>query len=397
MATAQPAQHKDKSHQKKTRVFTSLGAFGLSALIHAIIFLFVGSVVIFEGKIPPVPFLGGIEPAEGSLDMMEEMPLLEEEPMELATDVPQDELLPPSDSMPSGEAVANLDVIAATTTNSAFTMPTSVSGPTLNTQSLTGSVRGSLKGKGPGTGKVRMGSLFGGRGLGATALSGYLYDFKQDEDKKPIRENYGAISKAFTDSWKLKEVERFYRSKDPLQVTQIFMPNMSADLAPKAFNVEKEVQPKAWMVHYQGKISPPHSGTFRLCGAADDVLIVRVDGDIVFDGSWSPGYSNADMSEVRQQIGKSFGHGKGMFAGKWMKMRAGDVYPIEIVLGEVPGGQFMAFLMVQEKGVEYKQNPAGYPILPVFQIMPTEIPDYQVNVKMGGFEVMDDGLIFGAP
>jgi hypothetical protein len=85
-----------------------------------------------------------------------------------------------------------------------------------------------------------------------------------------------------------------------------------------------------------------------------------------------------------------------MYAGKWMKLRKGDSMPIEIALGEVPGGHFMAFLMIEEKGEKYKQNSKGYPILPVFQLMPTEIPDYKVNEKWGGFEVEKEGIVFGA-
>jgi hypothetical protein len=373
-----------------------LSSMGIAIVIHVIIAVAVGSYVVFEGIVPVPFFESDFVDTSSQSSMIEEVPtLIEEEPLPTVASSQVETVQEEAGGSDAGPDMSDLITVSSSSLAPSFSMPTTAGNPALLSGNLFGG-SGTGEGDGIGKGKVKLGSLFGSRNLGGGALTGYLYDFKQNSDKEPIKFNYNTISRSFTDSWKDKDLKEYFRSDNPLEVTQIFMPNMPADLAPKAFEVEKDVQPKAWMIHYQGKISPPRSGTFRFCGGADDVLIVRVDGDIVFDGSWSEGYSNANMSEVRQKIGASFGHGPGMFAGKWMRMRAGDVYPIEIALGEVPGGYFMAFLMVQEKGVDYDQNPKGYPILPVLQLMPTEIPDYEVNQKYGGFEVMKDGIVFGA-
>lgn len=392
---SEPPTKKGEKGKKQRRInIPLLSSFGIALFVHLIIILAVGSYVVYEGIVPARFFESNF--VDGNQDsLMEEMPaLIEEEPLpqvqSTETEVVQEE------GGADAPDFSDLITVPAPTFTPSFSMPTATGNPGLIQGSLTGG-SGTGNGTGIGTGKVKLGSLFGSRGLGGAALQGHLYDFKQNNDGDPIgKPDYKTISRAFTDDWDEAVLEDYFKAPTTLSATQIFMPTIEASTAPAAFNVEDEVRPSAWMVHYKGEISPPHSGKFRLVGAADDVLIVRVNGKIVFDGSWSDGYSSADGTEVRKSIGESFGWGKGMLAGKWMTLRAGSTYPIEIALGEVPGGRFMAFLMVQEDGVNYKQNALGYPILPVFQLMPTELPDYQVNQKFGGFEVLEDGLVFGA-
>jgi hypothetical protein len=241
----------------------------------------VGSYVVYEG-IVPVPFFESdfVDTTQSAL--IDEVPtIIEDEPL------PQVETAEVQTVEEAGGSAApdmsDLITVTTATTSPAFSMPTTAGTPGVLKGSLLGGSGGG-SGGGIGKGKVKLGSLFGSRGLGGSALTGYFYDFKQDQDKKPIRHNYSTIAKAFTDSWNEKVLKEYYKSKDPLQVTQIFMPNMPADEAPKAFEVDKDCQPRAWMIHYKGKFAAPHNGTFRFAGAADDVLVVRVNNDIVFDG-----------------------------------------------------------------------------------------------------------------
>jgi hypothetical protein len=150
---------------------------------------------------------------------------------------------------------------------------------------------------------------------------------------------------------------------------------MSADAAPKAYGVEKYVQPKAWMAHYRGRVSPPKTGSFRFVGAGDDLMVVRIDGRIVLDcggskgsdfktdrpGSQAYGYRYKDDEWNLRQRG-------GFVVGNLMNLKAGLFYDIDIVFSEGPGGLFCAMLFFEEEGVTYAKDGNGNPILPIFRV-----------------------------
>jgi len=54
--------------------------------------------------------------------------------------------------------------------------------------------------------------------------------------------------------------------------------------------------------------------------------------------------------------------------GDWITLEAGKALPMEVVLSEIPGGNFQALLCVEVKGVEYPRNPFRKgPTLPIFK------------------------------
>jgi hypothetical protein len=364
-----------------------ISSMGIAIVIHVVIALAVGSYVVFEG-IVPLPFFQSdfVEAAPSS--MIEEVPtLIEEEPLPAVASAVVETVIQEEGGSDAPD-MSDLITVTSATSSPSFTMPTVAGNPGLISGRFTGGT-GTGQGTGIGRGKVKLGSFFGSKNIGPGVLTGYLYDFKQGSDKKPLgynKGNYAAISREFTDKWRPSILKDYYRTPEPLQLSQIIMPEMSASVAPDAFGVADEVQPSGWMAHYQGNITPPHSGAFRFCGHADDVLIVRVDEEVVFDGSLTEAYSNVAAS-VREGIGGS------VKAGKWIELQKGTVYPIEIIVGEVPGGGFQAYLMVQEKDKKYETHSSGYPILPPFQMIPTEIPE---EVIRRGIRILDEGLIFGA-
>lgn len=58
-----------------------------------------------------------------------------------------------------------------------------------------------------------------------------------------------------------------------------------------------------------------------------------------------------------------------------MQVTAGSSYNLEIVIGECPGGSFTAVLLLLKEGEDYKKDARGNPILPVFKLAPSQIPD----------------------
>jgi hypothetical protein len=133
---------------------------------------------------------------------------------------------------------------------------------------------------------------------------------------------------------------------------------MSANAAPKSFDVDGKVDPSLWFVHYKGKITAPFTGRFRFIGRADNLIAVRFDGKNVlvnglgmkvFDGAF-PGV-------------KLWPNEKHTSMSDWISVTLGQTYEMEVALSEW-GGQFFAVLFVEE---EHPQKPYPQGTLPVFQ------------------------------
>ncbi|WP_038169435.1 hypothetical protein [Verrucomicrobium sp. BvORR106] len=128
----------------------------------------------------------------------------------------------------------------------------------------TSSLMGGMAGSG-GFGKAGAGGGFGtGQGIGGVSgfapvtffgkrggdgLAGTLYDLKQDGDRKPIDynpNNYAAIiAKAAEKKFAPTAMKEYYHASQQMSFTFLTVPYMAAEEGPKAFNVEKEVQPRA--------------------------------------------------------------------------------------------------------------------------------------------------------
>lgn len=58
-----------------------------------------------------------------------------------------------------------------------------------------------------------------------------------------------------------------------------------------------------------------------------------------------------------------------------MTVSAGSSHSIDVLIGERPGSEFQASLLIEKEGVEYKKGGAGNPILPTFRVTDAKIPD----------------------
>ena len=211
---------------------------------------------------------------------------------------------------------------------------------------------------------------------GGGSLVGKFYDLKQLKNGTPSKldqqNGYPAeLSKFVNSGWNEVNLQKYFVGPNSLYTTQIFIPKMNADQGPLAFGLGGRVQPKMWVVHYKGNVVPTETGTFRFVGMADDVLVVRFNGRVVLDcGSNNPSghapqsfYASAGL-----QLDPKMGWYKGLGRGDPVQVKAGESYPMEILLGEWPGGDFKAWLMIEKEGVEYEKDTKGNPILPIFKL-----------------------------
>ncbi|MEO5712573.1 MAG: PA14 domain-containing protein [Luteolibacter sp.] len=208
-------------------------------------------------------------------------------------------------------------------------------------------------------------SMFGSSKRTAGALIGILYDFKQDQkrQKKPMgNKDFERAVAEFVDSgYDEGLLNKYYRVPRALYTTQLQIPTITADSAPKAFGVEKTVEPQKWMVHYKGQISAPEDGAYRFLGDSDDFVVVAINGKTVLVAEM-PG---TPMGV--KWVAKEAAPGRFQAAGDWINLRAGDPLDIDIVTGESPGGQYRCMLSVQKRGgpilpfqlTVSKETPAG--------------------------------------
>ncbi|MGC4013282.1 MAG: PA14 domain-containing protein [Luteolibacter sp.] len=280
-----------------------------------------------------------------------------------------------------------------------------------------GGGRGDGQGKGFGNG---MGPGLGGGGgnmspfgmidPNANALVGTFYDLKQDAKGRPtplgelsdwgqIMDKTREILHGFVSrGWNERSLAgSYYQAPQKLSQNKIYMPVLPADTAPKAFNCD--VPGSRWVVVYRGMVRPPKTGKYRFVGAGDDVVAVRFNNKNVFDYGYESPTANVKLAyKAAQLTGESedreferarrdlampkpmpiYSYGsmsqraksdlRGLGVGLEFEAREGTDYPIEILVSEVPGGFFFAYLLIEEIGATYEKDPSGAPILPLFRL-----------------------------
>jgi PA14 domain len=252
-------------------------------------------------------------------------------------------------------------------------------------------VGGTGVGFGPSAGVMGSGASGGGGGpvplfglRSGAGLAGTFYDLKQDKDGKPtdmalqpneqgaafdieapVNKAYDrALSSFLTNGMSESSLSKYFRGPQTLYLTQLYIPAVSAEEAPKAFNLGNRVKGRRWVVVYRGKVTAPESGRYRFAGFGDDVLVVRLDGRVVLDA----GFAKPTRNGFRPPQ-----YGKEEFSEP-VDIRAGVAYPMEVLIGERPGGLFVGYLLLEKQGVEYKKDKTGAPKLPIFKLSPSDMP-----------------------
>ena len=295
--------------------------------------------------------------------------------------------------------------LSVDTPNSAVALPdlpsiasSSSSGPSLMTTTGAPGATGGLKGP--------LMPAFGFKEAqpGGT-LSGRLYDLKQTPELKPhpklppkLNDKYvydivADFLKANCDRSKLSS---YFKAPDTLYNSQMFVPIMQSAEGVKAFGVEKIVKSQAWIAHYKGKVSPPVSGSFRFIGFADDVLAVRINGQMLLDASFLGQVTSKKVREMKFSVGGPYptfmgGKCQWMKEGSFTRLEAGKFYDMDIVIGECGGGWFSALLLFEQEGVTYQKDAKGNPILPVFRVADSKLDPTQYTIPF-----MTDGQIWRA-
>ena len=217
-------------------------------------------------------------------------------------------------------------------------------------------------------------AAFGVTERSGPTLIGIFYDLKQSQQRQTVQDFGGRylahIDEFVTSGFEEALLNRFFRAALPLYTTQLAIPNMSADVAPRAFGVESVVKPRFWVVHYKAQIAPPADGTYRFVGNFDDVLIVAINRKVVLDGSRPDSrFPRLGWTEPPDRGPKVAANDLSRY-GDWIDLKADKPVDIDILIGERPGGHFHGVLLYQKRGETYPMNAKGEIILPLFQLAP---------------------------
>jgi hypothetical protein len=99
--------------------------------------------------------------------------------------------------------------------------------------------------------------------------------------------------------------------------------------------------------------------------------MVRLNGTVVFARNWDNPHFGVVDTNWRPKGEYDYGFSNipnGFAKGNAMQLEAGKPYPIEILIGEQPGGSAFFCLLVEKQGVEYRKDGKGNPILPIFRL-----------------------------
>jgi hypothetical protein len=367
------------STPSKLQKFLPVGALGISLLLHLTVFLGVSGVILIQAVVPKTPFTAG-EPVPAVTDSL---PLPPDLPEDSQPDMPVTEQVTPTEQplIPN----INLDQITAPSTIAVVpnivvvpaAPPTTAVGPrpeTANNESKPAKIPVGIR---------QMANPFGSIDAQGdpSAFTGYMYDFKQTPGRVKTNINFDeyrkTIRKYVNEGWNDSIFKKFYKVPQALAAYQIFIPTMKADEAPAAFKAEKFVAPRLWVIVYKGTFIAPATGTFRFVGKADDIIVARIDEQTVLDGSLFPIVANDPLPFKDKEAQTTYKDPResilgGLLAGKWFQLEAGKSYPVQVLIGEQPGGSFSSWLIIQKKGQSETM---------LFQMAKTKLPDSYIPGK----------------
>ena len=263
-----------------------------------------------------------------------------------------------------------------------------------------------------------MPDLFGSNRKGAgNDFVGYFYDLKQTkkgelseigellsmakpsdwEDPlfKQAQDKYKIVVLSFLKSWNENELKPFYKAPREKFTKSFCIPPIYADEAPRAFGVQNEVKPSKWLIHYKGQIAAPETGRYRFFGRADDVLAVRVKKNLVLDaGIVKSNWESSDPNNYKFDMYNNFG----VVIGDWIFLQKNNPVPMEVLIGEDPGGDFFCQLYIQKDEFNYPiKIESGYLERPVLPIFKTTNLNHEViqQMKINSNWASSDGPNFG--
>ncbi len=220
--------------------------------------------------------------------------------------------------------------------------------------------------------------LFGLKEKAVDALVGTFYDMKQTRGGRPNDMNPDSqaaeILGFVRGGWTESRLQKYFKGPDVLYAKQIAIPSIQATEGPKAFNLADKVKPQMWIVLYKARVIAPRDGTFHFVALGDDYCYIRLNNRVVMDAGWM----NENIVRPEALYLYSFDshigakpryREKGFVKGPPINVKQGQVCDLSILIGEGPGGEMGAQVMVEWEGTDYDKDPqTKSPILSLFRL-----------------------------
>jgi hypothetical protein len=242
-------------------------------------------------------------------------------------------------------------------------------------------------------------TIFGSGASIGNDFVGTYYDFNRSRNggfNSIIPDEFELVLLDFIlDEWNTGRFRKFYQSKEKRYATCFMIPRIPSDLGPEAFG-EPGAAGYCWAILYKGKLVHKDGMTFRFWGMGDDILMVRVAGELVLAAS----YPNTLLQQGCGWISSSsksglfyLGNNKAQ-VGDWITLEPGVPLDMEVLIGESPGGSFNAMITVEEKGVDYHLTQQGGPLLPMFT---TDDPSYSILNSIYEYLIPGEAMLTNGP
>ena len=202
----------------------------------------------------------------------------------------------------------------------------------------------------------------------------------------------------------------FYKSPQILWNPHFCVPSIDASVATISFGTADVCKPSGLVVVYHGRVRAPKSGKFRFVGMGDDFMGVRFNKEPVLEAGYmlpSLWKKDSDSFEVNAFVqndpDRLKNHWKavkehklpafdgyeqdpsyknlavwnkgvgGLTLGKVFEVKEGEVYPIQVIVAEIPGGQFGFVLLMEDvtNGPGKKGDPKRYDLFRTNFAVPT--------------------------
>ncbi len=229
-------------------------------------------------------------------------------------------------------------------------------------------------------------SLFGGGVTSGNDLEVTFYTLNRSRDggyqNMAHKEYFNVLREFVAEGWNTSKLARYYRSPKKLYATTVFIPIVTSAMGPVSFGEEiSQANAACWVAHYRGKIVHKEDITFRFWGCADDVLTLAVDRKVALAANFP--WDGVDAYTIGQEwwgkeapgsrtINQDDGQYKmadiSMVGSSWITLEAGVPRDFDAIVGEGPGGEFYAMVMVEVKGKDYPLNEYGVPMFEVFAL-----------------------------
>lgn len=264
--------------------------------------------------------------------------------------------------------------------------------PEIQIPDLVGTGEGLLSGIGSGgefmdLPDISKTSLFGG---GVTTgndleVAFYCLNHKSDGSSNSMmshQEYFNILRNFVKDGWNTRDFLGYYKSPQKLYATTIFIPIVTACLAPVAFGESHEMDAN-WVAYYRGQLVHKEGITFRFWAAGDNVLTVALNKEVVVAanhpwreidawtiaqewwGNEAPGSRtiNGDDGQYRMSDGYCVG-------SQWITLEPGVPMDFDAIVGKGGSGEAYFQLLVEVKGKHYELNSIGQPLWEVFAMAP---------------------------